>query len=89
MAWKGLYERYQSIKDDLNALSEEYDNCKMKKPNDSLCQWYMELEYLQLQMERMGVQKKTEAEVAAIIMDQIPAEYEVVTSALRAKPVEE
>jgi len=89
MAWKGLYERYQSIKDDLIALSEEYDNCKLKKASDNPCQWYAELEYLQLQMERTGMQKKTEAEVVAIIMDRMPAKYEVVTSALRAKPVEE
>jgi len=37
----------------------------------------------------MGAQKKTEAEVVAIIMDQIPTEYKVVMSALKAKPVEE
>jgi len=37
----------------------------------------------------MGMQKKTKAEVVAIIMDQMPAEYEMVTSALKAKPVEE
>ena len=89
MAWKDLYERYWSIKDDPVALSEEYDNCKMEKPNDNPCQWYAELEYLQLWMECVGIQKKTEAEMVAIIMDQMPAEYEVVTSALRAKPVKE
>jgi len=88
-AWKDLYERYQSVKDDLIALSEEYDNCKLKKLNDNPYQWYTELEYLQLQIERMGMQRKTEAEVVAFIMDWMPTEYEVVTSALRTKPVEE
>jgi len=68
-AWRGLYERYRSIKDDPIALSEGYDNCKMKKPNDDPCQWYVELEYLQLQMEHAEMQKKTKAEVVAIIMD--------------------
>ncbi len=88
-AWKNLFERYKSIKDDLIALSEEFDNCKMKKLDDDPCQWYVELEYLQLWMECMGEQKKTKAEMVPIIMDQMPAKYEVVTSALRAKPVEE
>ncbi len=89
MAWKGLYERYQSIKDNLIALTAEYDNCKLKKPRDNPCQWHAELEYLQLWMECVGVQKKTEAKVVMIIMDRVPAEYEVVMSALRAKPVKE
>jgi len=40
-------------------------------------------------MECVGAQKKTKAKVVAIIMNQVPAEYEVVTSALRAKPIEE
>jgi len=89
MAWKGLYERYRSIKDNLIALTAEYDNCKLKKPRDNPCQWHAELEYLQLWMEHVGVQKKTEAKVVVIIMDRVPAKYEVVMSALRAKPVEE
>jgi len=50
-------------------LSEEYDNCKLKKASDNPCRWYVELQYLQLWMERMGAQKKTEAKVVAIIMD--------------------
>jgi len=89
-AWKGLYERYRSItENDLVALSTEYDNCKMKKASDNPCWWYAELEYLQLWMECAGAQKKTEAEVVATIMNWVPAEYKVVTSALRAKPVKE
>ena len=68
-AWKGLCKRYQSIVDDLIALSEEYDNCKMKKASDDPCKWYMELEYLQLWMEHAGMQKKTKAEMVAFIMN--------------------
>ncbi len=68
-AWKGLCKRYQSIVDDLIALSEEYDNCKMKKASDDPCKWYTELEYLQLRMEHAGVQKKTKAEMVAFIMN--------------------
>ncbi len=68
-AWKGLCKRYRSIADDLIALSEEYDNCKMKKASDDPCKWYMELEYLQLWMECAGMQKKTKAEMVAFIMN--------------------
>jgi len=64
MAWKGLYERYWSIKDNLIALTAEYDNYKLKKPSDDPCWWYAELEYLQLQMECVGAQKKTEADIS-------------------------
>ncbi len=77
------------MENDLVELSAEYDNCKMKKASDNPCWWYMELEYLQLRMECAGVQKKTEVEVVATIMNWVPARYEVVTSALRAKPIEE
>jgi len=89
-AWKGLCERYWSVtENDLVALSAEYNNCKLKKVSDDPCQGYAELEYLQLQMECAGAQKKSEAEVVAFIMNQMPAKYKVVTSSLRAKPVEE
>jgi len=41
-------------------------------------------------MECAGAQKKTEAEVVAFIMNQIPAEYKVVMmSTLRVKPAKE
>jgi len=86
MAWKNLYDRYYYATGDPIMLSKEWGNCKMKKPNDDPCQWYAELEYLLMRMERAGMQKKTEAEVVAIIMDRMPTEYDEVTSALRAIP---
>jgi len=87
MAWKNLYDRYHYATGDPIALRKECNNCKMKKPSDNPCQWYAELEYLFMQMEHAGMQRKTKAKVVAIIMKQIPAEYKVVMSALRAIPV--
>jgi len=40
-------------------------------------------------MECAGVQKKTEAEVMAFILSQIPAKYKVVVSALRVRQAKE
>jgi len=89
MAWKNLYDRYYYATGDPIVLSKECGNCKMKKPSDDPCMWYTELEYLFMRMERVGMQKKTEAEVVAIIMDRMPTEYDEVTSTLKASPVEE
>jgi len=89
-AWKDLSKRYNNVmENDLIALTMEYNNCKMKKASDNPCLWYMEIKHLQLKMEHAGVQKKIEAGVVAFIMSQIPAKYEVVTSALRVKPAKE
>jgi len=89
-AWKDLCKRYNDVmENDLIALTTEYNSCKIKKASDNPCLWYVELEHLQWKMEHAGVQKKTEAEVVAFIMSQIPAEYEVVMSALRVKPAKE
>ena len=40
-------------------------------------------------IEKAGAPRKTDMEVVAFIMSQIPAEYEPVTSALRVKPINE
>ena len=50
--------------------------------------WYAEIDHLMLKMVRAGAQQKSEKEVVAFIMSQIPAEYEVAMQALRVKPVD-
>jgi len=83
-------KRYNDVtENDLIALTMEYNNCKMKKVSGNPYFWYAELKHLQLKMEHVGVQKKTDVDVVAFIMSQIPAEYEVITSALRVKPGKE
>jgi len=40
-AWKDLCKRYDDVtKNDLIALTTEYNNCKMKKASDNPCLWY-------------------------------------------------
>jgi len=89
-AWVELCRRYDDVTEsDLIALTTEYNNCKMKKASDDPHLWYVELEHIMLKMERAGAQKKTEVEQVAFIMSQIPAEYEIATSALWVKPAQE
>jgi len=89
-AWESLCKRYNDVtENDLIALTTEYNNCKLKKASNDPNLWYAEIDHLMLKMERAGAQQKSEKEVVAFIMSQIPAEYKVATQALRVKPVDE
>jgi len=86
-AWKDLKKRYSDLtENDLIALTVEFNACCMKKPSDDPMLWYAELEHIQAKMVRAGAQKKSDAELVATIMVQIPKEYEAATQALRIKP---
>ena len=61
----------------------------MKKASNDPKLWYVELECLWMLIKKAGAPRKTDVEVVAFIMSQIPAEYEPVTSALQVKPINE
>jgi len=69
-AWKDLCKRYNDVtENNLIAVTMDYNNCKMRKVSDNPCLWYVESTV----EEHVGLQKKTDAEVVAFIMSQIPA----------------
>jgi len=86
-AWKELTKRYSDLSEnDLIALTTEFNACRMKKPSEDPTLWYAELEHIQSKMVKAGATAKSDPEMVATIMVQIPKEYEAATQALRVKP---
>jgi len=82
-AWVELSKRYSDLSEsDLITLTTEFNACKMKKLTDDPTLWYAELEHIQAKMVRAGAQKKSDPEMVATIMTQIPKEYDMATQAI-------
>jgi len=75
--------------EDLISLTTEWNGCKLKKASNDPKLWYAEPECLRMLIEKAGAQRKTDVEVVAFIMSQIPAENKPVTSVLWVKPINE
>jgi len=87
-AWKDLCACYNEVMvDDLISLTMEWNSCKLRKVSNDPKLWYVELECLQMLIEKVRAPRKTNVEVVAFIMSQIPAEYEPVMSVLWVKPI--
>jgi len=63
--------------EDLISLTTEWNGCKLKKASNDPKLWYAELECLWTLIEKAGALRKTDVEVVAFIMSQIPAEYDI------------
>ncbi len=82
-AWVELSKRYSDLSEsDLITLTTEFNACKMKKLMDDPTLWYAELEHIQAKMVRASTQKKSDPEMVAAIMMQIPKEYDMATQAI-------
>jgi len=89
-AWKELCRRYEDVSEnDLITLTTEFNTCKMKNPTEDPTLWYAELEHIHQRMQKAGAQKKSDIEMIAQIMTQVPEEYKVVTQAIRIMPASE
>jgi len=89
-AWKDLNKRYSDLTEtDLIVLTTEFNDCKIKSITDDPTLWYAELEHIHLKMQKAGATKKSELEIVATIMTQIPKDYKVATQAIRTKPLAE
>jgi len=89
-AWVELTKRYSDLSEtDLIVLTTEFNSCKIKKLTDDPTLWYAELEHIQAKMVKAGAQTKSDPEMVATIMMQIPKEYEMATQALQVKTSKE
>jgi len=60
----------------------EFKAYKMKSTSEDLALWYAETEHIHQCMQKVDVKEKSEADLIAQIMTQIPEEYKVATHAI-------
>ena len=84
-AWEKLLSKYETTKEDIQSLEEEWNSCKLDGLSTDPVEWFLKLDRINRLLESIDLKyKKDDVQIAGHVLNNVSKEYSGVVTSIEA-----